>query len=144
MSTTDHKTTTAARAADSDLMDRIDTVTADTEPADIDPDSIEARLRLVLPGHTFFTKESALPEPIQQLLKSVGGELVGGQEIPDVLGVIWSTPTGMWRVKTRECPHHSGSYRVNIDGPDTELERGDLSIDQVLDLLGAVGAIKVA
>jgi hypothetical protein len=137
--TTEQVKTSTTRGDQDDVLDRIDAATSST--GDIAADSLEARLRLVLPGHTFFKKESGVPEQIQRFLASVGGELVGAPKTNEMLAAIWTTPTGVWLVKALECSKAEGRYHVVIDGPDTDLDRDDLSPQQALDLLAAVGAI---
>lgn len=138
--TTEQKAATGR--TDDDLVNRIDAATADAQSEDVKPGSLEARLRLILPGHTFFKKGRGIPAPIQRLLDTIGGELVGATDAPEVVGAIWSTPGGVWMVKTQQSKHSGNEmYHLEVDGPDTDLERDDLTQDQVVDLLGAVGAI---
>ncbi len=135
------KTTTARgdQSGQDDVLDRIDAATSGHD--DIAPESLEAKLRLVLPGHTFFRKDSGLPEHLQRMAESVGGVIVGGPKVNEMLAAIWTVPTGVWMVKAQECVSTEGHYHVVIDGPETDLNRDDLSVQQVLDLLTAVGAI---
>jgi hypothetical protein len=139
--TTEQKPSHTAGVGNDDLMDRIDTVTADTSrDDDIEPGSMEARMRMLLPGHTFFQVETGIPEPIQRLLDGIGAELEGAPKVR-VLSAVWSTPSGVWMFKVQECARTTDSFHMKIDGPDTEMERQHLTQDQVIDLLAAVGAI---
>lgn len=130
-----------------DGLGAIDDVLAD-QPArdDIDPQSIEARLRLRLPGHTYFRTEAAVPEPIRQLLGSTGSAQLLAQigdrvvKIPTRTVATWSTPEGLWSVGVEEC-HSDGGYHLAVNGPDTDITRDQLSADQVMELLERLGVI---
>lgn len=137
--TTEQAKTSTARGDQDDVLGRIDAATSSS--SDIPADSLEAKLRLVLPGHTFYKKESGIPAPVQRLLDSIGGELLGASKTNELLAAVWTVPTGVWLVKAQECSKAEGRYHIIIDGPDTDLDRDDLSPQQVLDLLAAVGAI---
>jgi len=136
---TEQAKTSTTRGDQDDVLDRIDAATSST--GDVAADSLEAKLRLVLPGHTFYKKETGIPQPIQNFLDSIGGELAGAPKTRGLLAAIWTTPTGVWMVKAQECSQTEGQYHVIIDGPDTDLDRDHLTSRQVLDLLAAVGAI---
>lgn len=127
-----------------DLTDRIDAEIADAAAGkeDIEPGSLEARLRLLFPGHTFWQKKSGMPAPLARLVERIGAEIVGLPEVPEQLTAIWSTPTGVWMIAIQACTQTRGeTYHLKVEGPDTEVEREHLSADQVVEMLTAVGAI---
>lgn len=140
MSTTD-KTASAGRRDDAELLNQIDQVVR--PGADVEPDSLEARLRLLLPGHTYFQRdEQDVPPIISQLADRLGARIAGSVSagVSTVVKAVWSTPTGVWMVKGHTHGEHA-TYHFMVDGPDTEVARDGLTVDQVVDLMQAVGAI---
>ncbi len=117
-----------------ELMTRIgETITesvAQSDTAgDMDPESVEAQLRQLLPGHACFKTSM---------------HMARGQEGPApvrVAHVVWSTPTGVWQLTTYPCIDDSSLHHIQVDGPDTDVSRDHLTVSQVVDLLRALGTL---
>lgn len=110
---------------------------------DIDPTSIEGRLRLQLPGHTYFRAGPAVPQTVldqipdgARLVAQVDGAPI---DVPTRLQAVWSTRQGVWHVLVDEAP--AGGYHLAVEGPRTELARNRITADDVINILTVVGAI---
>lgn len=132
-----------------------DDLTADlTNGAGID-DPLEARLRLLVPGNTFWRHRRPPAEEIKQFAQEVGEQLaeqMGGQlaatqilgdiDLPAKIAAIWTSPDAVWMLAFRRCGDEVPLYHVSISGPDTKVSRKDITVDSAVDLLASVGAIK--
>lgn len=128
-------------AAD-DVVKKIDTLTAaGPTTSDIDPDSLEARLRLLCPGHTFWTRKPAVPDLVAAAAHHFGRPLP--DDVPVSVKGIWTFPDGAWVVTFYLCDEGDGRlYHLDIDGPDTELHRSPITAADAVELLTSVGALR--
>ncbi len=134
-----------------DLTDRIAELTdthdddAGNGNGDPDPNSLEGRLRLQLPGHTYWQTRKLIPGPLAQLLERIGADvedIVG--DAPQACTAMWSTPTRVWSVAFHPG-EADGRYDVGVktfggDDP-VNVVRRDATADVVFDLLRTVGAL---
>jgi len=140
---------------DDEMVAKIDAATAGYDDDTVE--TLEQRLRLLIPGHSYWEREKVQPElpgPVAAMLgklnidpddvKFVGDD--GGA--PEMVSVSWSTPEGFWVVQFAPCVGHEetddsqvSTWHVVVQGPGTKLSRDHLSIGQTVDLLRLVGAI---
>lgn len=155
-------TAPAARAAaEPDLLERIDAETAAAETAgngDPKPGTLEADLRLLLPGHTFWVVgESTTADSVAGFLSAFLGRTVDPDDLQLVASsdgdegppcshrkflATWSTPTGVWSVAAKWCStaHVSKGYDVRVqstvaDGEKIEFTDTGLTAAQAADLV---------
>lgn len=119
-----------------------------TKPDNGDPvaESLEARLRLLIPRHAVWRTDSALPAGLDSILSKLGEIL--GAEVDTGHVVVWTTgegdwqPTGVYKVMWLACCSEHRDYRVKVDAPGVEIERDQVTADQVIDLLKATGIVR--
>ncbi len=131
-------------AIDAAIRAHRETLGSTPKNRDVDPDSFEAKLRLTLPGHACFKRESAVPEPLRKLLGSLGGEATI-EQAPTTIKAIYTTAQGVWMVKATECgrgdthDHPADSISLELDGPSIEVKRDEISHTGALTLMRALG-----
>jgi hypothetical protein len=134
----------------------------DEEPVVNDPisgdDPLEASLRQLLPGNTFWRHMRPVPEVLKQFAEEVGEQLaeqMGGQlaatqivgdlDRPQKTAAVWTYPDAVWMLDFRRCGDSELTlYHVNISGADTKLSRTDVTADQAVQLLTSIGAIRTS
>ncbi len=137
-----------AGAADTSRIDEAIAATHAVDPDgksdDIDPDSLEGRLRLVLPGHTYFETGAVLPGPIRSLLEKLGAsdDQVVKMGAPTAVRAVFSEPRGLWQLGVGTCHSGEHGYQVVVDGPGTDITREVRTVDDVIDLIRVLGAVK--
>lgn len=148
---TESQTATGPSADTEDITSQIDEAIANTHvgdgpsnTGDVDPNSLEGRLRLALPGHTFFRKAAEIPGGLRNLLEKMGAsdDQVVDMGGPQLLQAMYTEPDGYWLLKITSCHDGSHGYQVSVDGPGTDVQRECDSVDAVLNLLRILGAIK--
>lgn len=117
-----------------------ETATADTD--DFHTDTIEGRLRLVLPRHTFFeTVSQSEAAAIASLVNAITGG--GLPKPPSGVVATWTTAQGIWKViLANPNGAEDGVYNASITGPErTSWRRTNVTASTVLDALRLCGAI---
>lgn len=117
--------------------ERLATVHATEQPGtdDIVPGSVEALLRLNLPGHTFFQTDTAVPRIIRQIIEQTGADAGAIEGAPKRRNAIFTTPKGIYIVQVTSYHGEDHGYRVEIDAPDTEVKRSVATPEDVIRLL---------
>ncbi len=102
---------------------------------DVDPTSLEGRLRLALPGHTYFRISRAVPETLIRILETIGAETDSFMAAPTSVKALFSEPAGVWKIEVQACHQGDHGYRVQVDGPATNITRDTPTIDGVITLI---------
>ncbi len=154
--TTEPTTADPAAAATADQMAaKIDEALADThltandshsgdssDSSDVDPESLEAQLKLALPAYTYFQRHTALPKAVQALAQHLGASAEDLAGAPEVIKAVYTVPEGVWMIEIGVCHGGEHGYKLVIDGPDTDLTREPKTVTELLDILRFVGAAK--
>lgn len=144
--TTEQKTSTSGVNSD-EMVSRIDAATSEASN-DIDPESLEAQLRLLLPGATFWTRERIdLPRQLAQMAENADVHVIGGPPPMWRAHAVWTVPNGqpfegVWQTAVNPCKSAPHLNHIIINGPDTELTRDQITTGDAIDLLAAVSGIK--
>ncbi len=141
-----------------DLLGRIDKATS-APNGDPTSTSIEAQLKLLLPGSAFIVRrEHGSDSPTKSLASFLshitGGrvELLGSSDddedegcSPETVVATWTTAAGMWAVNVDYCAgtHQHEGYSVKISNvsaeqPPNEIKVKDVSTDELLALVKVV------
>lgn len=133
-------------ALDADTASKTTTMQADTADDDPEPDSLEARVRLLAPGHAYWTRGSDAPSIVQAAAQAFGAEI---RATRPVIKATWSTPEGVWMVGFQQChasapeaPTYHLSIDFHTDGNGIDLYLEGQTPDEVVEVLTALHAIR--
>jgi hypothetical protein len=131
----------------SDITDQIDDLTADSAEEKDSSEVLADRLRLLLPGNTYWKVSSVIPPMLEKIAESIGAEIAGLDDLPKLYKAVWSTPERVWMVSFHRCvcdDHAEPVWNVEICqiGDDTKVAQHGMTANEFITLLHAVKAIR--
>lgn len=138
---------TATIDATIDAATEAKTTTAQAETAGDDPapDSLEARIRLLTPGHTYWTRGDA-PSVVRAVAQAFGADV---RTAYPICKAVWSTPKGIWMLGFQQCadsdagaPEYHLSVDFSTDGNGIDIALEGQTPDEVVAVLASLHAIR--
>jgi len=134
-----------------DTLRQAEEATADTgvdngdgERAGGEKDPMEARLRLLLPGHTWWSTTQNLPDGLRQIADALGAE-VPEDVAPRSHKALFSHPDGLWAVDFMRHDACSNYYvkvqELGARDNGTKVVQKDISVDNTVYLLQMLGVV---